>query len=210
MFLVYNMTIFFSVCALTCIEKTIPINSKYQVFVKDSVLYGLRTRQRARSASRAPKARGTSALARVRHVFTLVPSDTVAPNSFHWHNTNTWSVAQTSSTGHGIGGKIEQMKKRLFTLFRFGLISRKTHRSVPSTLLLTHVGPFKVEVHSYYSRPSLSEQVTQHNLFNTVTPFLIKFQVQVSLHTLQPATFAGFYSDNRGLWNLFQIMILIK
>ena len=27
--------------------------------------------------------------------FTLVPSDTVAPNSFHWYNTNTWSVAQT-------------------------------------------------------------------------------------------------------------------
>ena len=29
-------------------------------------------------------------------VFTLVPSDTVAPNSFHWYNTNTWSVAQTT------------------------------------------------------------------------------------------------------------------
>ena len=32
----------------------------------------------------------------IDHVFTLVPSDRVAPNSFHWYNTNTWSVAQTT------------------------------------------------------------------------------------------------------------------
>ena len=35
----------------------------YLVFIKDSVLYCLRTKQRARNASRAPKAQGTSALA---------------------------------------------------------------------------------------------------------------------------------------------------
>ena len=61
------------------------------VFVKDLVLYCLRTRQRARRASRALKARGKFAA--------LVPSDTVAPNSFHWYNTSTWYVAQTTYEG---------------------------------------------------------------------------------------------------------------
>ena len=61
-------------------------NCDILVFVKDSVLYCLRTRQRARSASRVPKAWGMSALAQVRfaegkptHVFTLVPNGKVAP-----------------------------------------------------------------------------------------------------------------------------------
>ena len=58
--------------------------------MKDLVLCGLRTRQQA------PKARGTSALARVKFA-TLVLSDTVAPNSFHWYNTNTRSVTQTKT-----------------------------------------------------------------------------------------------------------------
>ena len=53
--------------------------------------------------------RESSALARVRFAegkpTSLVPSDTVAPNSFHWYNTNIWSVAQTTKLHDSISKK---------------------------------------------------------------------------------------------------------
>ena len=66
------------------------------VFVKDSVLYGLRIRQRARSASRAPKVRGTSALARVRFKPSLCLSGHFQPP--HWSPTFPSQAPPTSFT----------------------------------------------------------------------------------------------------------------
>ena len=71
----------------------------------------------------------SSALAQVRfapHVFTLVPSDTVAPRSLQWYYTNIWSVAQTSAVQLS---KLDVSFKIVMILYRLSLLLKHCYIS---------------------------------------------------------------------------------